>query len=551
MRRDGTWGIVASSRVVPGDLVKLSLGSVAPADVDIVEGSVLLDQSTLTGEPEPVELGAGAQTFAGALVQRGEATAQVTQTGPRTKFGNSAELVRTAHVESSQQRVVLRVVRNIAVFNGAVILALVAYAASRGLAWSAIIPLILTAVLAAIPVALPATFTLAAALGAGALGKLGVLPTRLSAVDEAASVDVLCVDKTGTLTKNKLAVDSVEAMSGYDEAHVLTYATLASDQGGQDPVDAAIREMGSQRGMKAPPALDQFIPFDPAKKLSEATVTGPDGQRIRVVKGAFDTVIALSAPSAPGSAAVKELEGRGLRALAVAEGASGSPMTVTGLIGLSDPPRSDSAELISELASMGVRTVMATGDATTTAAIVAHAVGLEGKVCPAGPLPTAVRPEDFAVFAGIFPEGKYDLVKSFQGRPLFPGLLHRLPADREVLSRPQYGSATDTLRPYPHFRWRGNPVLRPGASAPLEVAAQQMDDRGIGQRHRHHLGARSGGDRNARPLRRRRCLGLGRSRALRFPVGLRQGARFPAAGDLLRAVRGTDRAFPLPLWQDR
>ena len=443
VRRDGSWTIIPSSEVVPGDLVKLSLGAVVPADVSIVEGAVLLDQSSLTGESEPVELGTGAETFAGALVQRGEATAQVTQTGPRTKFGNSAELVRTAHIESSQQKVVLRVVRNIALFNAAVIVVLVAYATAHGLTWSAIIPLILTAILAAIPVALPATFTLAAALGAGVLGKLGVLPTRLSAVDEAASVDVLCVDKTGTLTKNKLSVDSVQPMSGYDEARLLTYATLASDEGGQDPVDGAIREMG-QHGMKRPPALVQFIPFDPTKKLSEATITSGDGKSVRIDKGAFDTVIALAKPSVPGSAAVKELEKQGFRVLAVAEGPIGSPMTLMGLIALSDPPRSDSAGLISELASMGVRTVMATGDAATTAGIVAHAVGLEGKVCPAGPLPKDVRPEDFAVFAGIFPEGKYELVKSFQKSGHTVGMCGDGANDAPALRQAQMGVAVST-----------------------------------------------------------------------------------------------------------
>jgi H+-transporting ATPase len=444
VRRDGAWEIIAASQVVPDDVVKLSLGAVVPADVRIIEGAVLLDQSSLTGESEPVELGAGAETFAGALVQRGEATAQVTQTGPRTKFGNSAELVRTARVESSQQKVVIRVVRNIALFNAVVILVLVGYAIVNGLRWSAIIPLVLTAILAATPVALPATFTLAAALGASTLGKLGVLPTRLSAVDEAASVDVLCVDKTGTLTKNKLAVDSVQAMSGYEEARVLTYATLASDEGGQDPVDEAIREMGLQHGMKKPPALVKFVPFDPTKKLSEATITVGDAKSVRVVKGAFDTVIALAKPSASGSALVKELEGRGLRVLAVAEGSNGNPMTLLGLIALSDPPRSDSADLICELKTMGVRTVMATGDAATTAGIVAHAVGLEGKVCPAGPLPTTVRPEDFAVFAGIFPEGKYDLVKSFQKSGHTVGMCGDGANDAPALRQAQMGIAVST-----------------------------------------------------------------------------------------------------------
>ena len=154
--------------------------------------------------PFPSKLAPGFETYAGALVRRGEAVAEVTATGTRTKFGRTAELVRTAHVESSQQKAVLRVVRNLAMFNGVIIVMLVGYAYALKMAVGEIIPLVLTAVLASIPVALPATFTLAAAIGAKALAKLGVLPTRLSAVDEAASIDVLCVDKTGTLTQNEL-----------------------------------------------------------------------------------------------------------------------------------------------------------------------------------------------------------------------------------------------------------------------------------------------------------------------------------------------------------
>jgi H+-transporting ATPase len=204
VRRDGTWQTIPSSELVPGDLVKLSLGVVVAADVTIEEGSILLDQSMLTGESEPVESGVGARSYAGALVRRGQATAEVTETGTRTKFGHPAELVRTAHVVSSQQKAVLRVVRNLALFNGVVIVGLISYADVRGLHWSVIVALVLTAILAAIPVALPATFTLATALGARALGKVGVLPTRLSAFDEAATMDVLCVDKTGTLTRNEL-----------------------------------------------------------------------------------------------------------------------------------------------------------------------------------------------------------------------------------------------------------------------------------------------------------------------------------------------------------
>jgi H+-transporting ATPase len=224
VRRDNVWATLPAAGLVPGDIVKLSLGAVVAADVRLTQGEVLLDQSMLTGESVPIEAGAGFETYAGALVRRGEAVAEVTATGARTKFGRTAELVRTAHVESSQQKAVLRVVRNLAIFNGVIILMLVGYAETLKLPFGEIIPLVLTAVLASIPVALPATFTLAAALGARALARLGVLPTRLSAVDEAASIDILCADKTGTLTRNELSVTAVHARGGFDEPHVLGLA---------------------------------------------------------------------------------------------------------------------------------------------------------------------------------------------------------------------------------------------------------------------------------------------------------------------------------------
>src|ERR1700733_9812199 len=247
VQRDGTWKTMPSAELVPDDIVKLSLGAVVAADVTILDGSVLLDQSMLTGESLPVEVAAGAQTYAGALVRRGEATAKVTQTGVRTKFGRTAELVRTAHVVSSQQKAVLHVVRNLAIFNGVVIAGLIAYSRFLKMPLAEMVPLVLTAVLASIPGALPATFTLAAALGARALAKLGVLPTRLSAVDEAGTTDVLCADKTGTLTQNALTVTSVRPMPGFDEAHVLVLAALASSDGGQDPVDGAIRTAAASK----------------------------------------------------------------------------------------------------------------------------------------------------------------------------------------------------------------------------------------------------------------------------------------------------------------
>jgi H+-transporting ATPase len=413
VKRDGAWKILPAVGLVPGDIVKLSLGAVVAADVRLVEGSVLLDQSMLTGESIPIEGSPGVQTYAGALVRRGEAVAEVTATGARTKFGRTAELVRTAHVTSSEQKAVLRVVRNLAMFNSVVIVMLVAYAYSLAMPLTEIIPLVLTAILASIPVALPATFTVAAALGARALARLGVLPTRLSAVDEAATIDVLCADKTGTLTLNALTVTAVRPAPGFDEAGLLGLAAVASADGGQDPVDAAIRSAAAHKGAKLP-KLIKFIPFDPAKKTSEATAVDPSGGgAMRVVKGAYAAVSGL-APSAPElSAAANELEAKGFRLLAVATGTAAA-MRLAGLIALSDPPRADSAALVTEMRTLGVRTVMVTGDAPATAAIVARAVGLDGAVCPPGPIGDAVKPEQFAVFAGVLPEDKYKLVKAFQ-----------------------------------------------------------------------------------------------------------------------------------------
>jgi H+-transporting ATPase len=443
VQRDGAWKTVPAAELVCGDLVKLSLGGVVAADVHLTGGSVQLDQSMLTGESLPIEAGNGFDTFAGALVRRGEATAVVTATGARTKFGRTAELVRTAHVVSTQQRAVLKIVRNLATFNGVVIVALGVYAYSHAMPWSEIAPLLLTAVLAAIPVALPATFTLAAALGARALAKQGVLPTRLSAVDEAASFDVLCSDKTGTLTRNELSVTSVRPMRGFDEAHVLGLAALASSEGGQDPVDAAIRSAATQKPASDLPKLTTFVPFDPGKKTSEATaIDGKLGSQ-RIIKGAFTAVIALSAPSPAAVAIVDELEKQGYRVLAVAVG-SPAAVEVIGLIALSDPPRADSSALISELQTLGVRTVMVTGDAPVTAEIVAHAVGLSGAVCPPGKLPDQIEPQDFAVFAGILPGGKYDLVKAFQKSGHTVGMCGDGANDAPALRQAQIGIAVST-----------------------------------------------------------------------------------------------------------
>lgn len=449
VRRDGVWQSLPAADLVPGDIIKLSLGGVVAADVTLVSGAVLLDQSMLTGESAPIEAGAGAKTFAGALVRRGEAVAEVTATGVRTKFGRTAELVRTAHVVSSQQNAVLLVVRNLAAFNGLVTLFLIIYAAWLHMPIAKITTLVLTAILASIPVALPATFTLAAAIGARALAKRNVLPTRLSAVDEAASIDVLCADKTGTLTRNALSVTNVIPIAGYDAPQVLMLAALASSEGGQDPVDGAIRAAASADMTHDAPRLTQFVPFDPATKMSAALVMSANGSVARVVKGAYAVVRALAAPDPTAGPAADALLAQGFRVLAVAMGPEGA-LNLVGLIALSDPPRADSAPLIAELKSLGIRTVMVTGDAPATAAIVAKLVGLDGLVCERDAIPDHVQPDHFAVFAGVLPEDKYRLVKSFQQGGHIVGMCGDGANDAPALRQAQMGiavaSATDVAK---------------------------------------------------------------------------------------------------------
>ena len=452
VRRDGAWSVLPAEELVPGDLVKLSLGGIVPADARILEGEVLLDQSMLTGESLPVEGGAGRTAFAGALIRRGEAVAEVTATAARTRFGRTAELVRTAHGVSSQQATVLRVVRNLAVFNGATVLAQVAYAAALGLPTHELIPLTLTAILAAIPVALPATFTLASALGARTLAARGVLPTRLSAVEEAATLDVLCSDKTGTLTRNALEVTAVRPMPGYDEAGVLALAALASSEGGQDPVDGAVRVAASTAAIRAATPADvlsltvtRFIPFDPASKTAEALTRAPDGREARVLKGAFRAIAGLAAVPEDAARTVDELAGQGFRVLAVATSAGeAQSLRLAGLVALSDPPRADSPALIAQLRSLGVRTVMVTGDAPATAAVIARAVGLDGPICPTGAPPPSVHPEDFAVFAGVFPEDKFHIVKAFQEGGHTVGMCGDGANDAPALRQAQMGIAVAT-----------------------------------------------------------------------------------------------------------
>jgi H+-transporting ATPase len=294
-------------------------------------------------------------------------------------------------------------------------------------------------VLSAIPVALPSMFTLAAAIGARTLAHVGVLPTRLSAVDEAGGIDVLCCDKTGTLTRNELAVTAVRPMPGVTEARVLALAALASADGGQDPVDAAIRAEAARRPFADGPVLIAFTPFDPGLKRSEATVHHADGTTGRVIKGAYAVVRTLCHAPASADVLVEELAAKGFRVLAVSDGPA-----LAGVIALSDPPRADSAPLIAELAALGVRTVMVTGDALATAQVVASSIGITGPAYNTTPLAACIDAARYALFAGVLPEDKYRLVQALQKTGHIVGMCGDGANDAAALRQAQMGIAVST-----------------------------------------------------------------------------------------------------------
>jgi H+-transporting ATPase len=444
-KRDGVWIDIPAAGLVPGDVVQICLGDVVSADLLLLGGSVLVDQSMLTGESLPVVAAAGKKTYAGALVRRGEAVGKVIATGAHTYYGRTAELVSVAYVESAEQKAVFGVVRNLTGVNFAIVVGIVAYALAHRIDLEQITLLVLTAMLSAVPVALSATFTLAAALGARTLAQKDVLLTRLSALHEAATIDVLCCDKTGTLTKNELNVTAVRALKpGCEERDVLGFAALASSSSGEDLIDAAVRKRYAEipASQHAPQIAATFKPFDPDLKMAEATAT-VDGREVRIIKGAPSTVAGFAAIDAKAGAELDTLDRAGYRTLAVAFGPAGS-LELIGFVAFGDPPRSDSAELLAQLKTLGVRPVMVTGDAAATATTVARGIGLNGPICPAGSIPESADPADFAVYAGVFPEQKFQLVRALQRKGHAVGMCGDGANDAPALRQAQLGIAVST-----------------------------------------------------------------------------------------------------------
>jgi H+-transporting ATPase len=451
--RDGTWQTLPNFDLVPGDVVYLRMGDLVPADLSLVSGQIQLDQSTLTGESLPIDAEQGASIYAGTTVRRGEATGKVVLTGIHTRFGKTAELVRTAKTTGQLERIVFSIAKNLVILDAILVIVILIYALSSGLPMSDLLPFALILLVASVPVALPATFTVATALGALDLAKNGVLVTRLSAIEEAATMQVLCTDKTGTLTENRLEVTEIKSFPPYTEKDVIRLAVMASDEATQDPLDKAILEKAIQEHIDSHinDTRQRYIPFEPATKRSEA-IFDENGQPLRVMKGAPQIISGFDSKlDSRFASEVETLASQGLRVLAIASG-TGDTIQVAGLVGLQDPPRSDSAALISRLKKLGIRVVMITGDGLLTAQAIAAKIGIGNHACPGETVNDAHWTDDEGceVYAEVLPEEKFKLVQKYQQAGLTVGMTGDGVNDAPALKQAEVGvavsSATDVAK---------------------------------------------------------------------------------------------------------
>ncbi|MFD1470785.1 plasma-membrane proton-efflux P-type ATPase [Hymenobacter caeli] len=458
--RDGQWTTRAARELLPGDVVRVRSGDFVPADVQLTQGAVRLDQAALTGESGAVAKKVGDTLYSGSIVTKGEATGTVTLTGPRTYYGKTIALVNTAQPQSHIEAVVGSVTRWLLAIVGTLLAVALGVAVSKGLHVLQLMPLLLVLLLGAVPVALGALFTVSMALASRQLVAQGVLVTRLSAPDDAASMDVLCVDKTGTLTLNQLTVGTVQPADGFGADDVLRLGALASQEADHDAIDLAFIAAARQKSLLDSTFVQKtFVPFDPQTRRTEAQIQhGP--ATFLVLKGAFASLAAAcgldAAATAAWAAKVAAAARQGYRTLAVATATGAAPPRLVGLADLHDAPRPDSRQLVQELKSLGVAVKMLTGDARPIAIQIATAVGVGGAIIQAADLKKADPAQVAALLekndgvAGVYPEDKYDIVKALQAGSHIVGMTGDGVNDAPALKQAEVGiavrSATDVAK---------------------------------------------------------------------------------------------------------
>ncbi len=452
VKRGGEWVLLQARELVPGDIIRLRAGDMTPADAKLLEGHLDVDQSALTGESLTVERNMGDILYSGSTVKSGEATGEVTSTGLKTFFGKTAELVQIARPKLHIEEMISKVVRWLLIMVILAVTAGMGLAILRGLDPAEIAPLAVILLVSAIPVAMPTMFTISMALGSFELSKKGAIVTRLDAIEDAATMDVLCADKTGTITMNRLTVADVLPVGQHTKAEVILYGALASQEANQDPIDLAfivkVRELNQNLGDYK---QLRFTPFDPSTRRTEASVE-VGGRAQYVAKGAVNTIIHLCKDCHDDIGVLHEsveaLSAKGYRVLAVAVGPTAEEAELVGFAALYDNPREDSPKLISELKRLGVRVKMLTGDALPIAREVAEQAGLGKNITKVPDLkntsgdPATIKlVEESDGFAEIYPEDKYLIVKSLQAAGHFIGMTGDGVNDAPALRQAEVGIA--------------------------------------------------------------------------------------------------------------
>ncbi|HET9116994.1 MAG TPA: plasma-membrane proton-efflux P-type ATPase, partial [Pseudonocardiaceae bacterium] len=453
---------------VPGDVIRARLGDVVPADARVLAGGPLqVDQSALTGESLPVTAGGGDPLFSGSVVVRGEADALVFATGGSTFFGRTASLVETAGTVSHFQRAVLRIGHYLILAALVLVALTLVVSLARGNPPLQMVQFALVVTIASVPVALPAVLSVTMAVGARELARQEAVVSHLPAVEELGGIDVLCADKTGTLTQNRLAAGAPWTAPGVDVVEVLTAAALASRSEDRDPIDAAVLAALPDQKLLAGARVQDYVPFDPVTKRTEGLVHGPNQAMIRVSKGA-PQVIASLCPDDPAALAmtqaVERFAVRGYRSLGVARAEGDGPWRVLGVLPLADPPRTDSAATLAAARDLGVSVKMLTGDQLAIGREIARQVGLGEAILPADALDPdagtrpdedrdtalAARVERADGFAQVFPEHKYRIVRLLQARGHILGMtgdgVNDAPALKQADAGIAVAGATDAAR---------------------------------------------------------------------------------------------------------
>ncbi len=452
VKRDGAWTLVPSRELLPGDMIRVRMGDIVAADAKIIDGSLDVDQSALTGESVTATKSSGDVIFTGSIADRGEATAIVVATGRNTRFGKTVELVDLAKPKLHMEATVAKVTRNLAKVSMVGIVVAAVYALMKGIPPAVFLPMLVVLLVAAVPVAMPTMFTLNMALGASTLAKEGVLVTRLGASEDAAAMDVLCVDKTGTMTQNKLYVEKEVPFNGYTPGDVVLYGTLASSESNQDPIDQAFLKASTSASMKLDSyRRSDFIPFDVQTRMTGATIEGPEGSFI-VRKGSLSSIgsaCRLNNEDMIDLEKVSEMFAQhGLRAIAVAKSQPDRGLEFVGLAGVADRVREDSKAMVEHLNGHGVSVKMLTGDSLPIAKNVAQQIGLTGEIETIpdawtkgdGALPASAI-EGAAGIAEIYPDEKYALVKSLQGSGHIVGMTGDGVNDSPALKQAEVGIA--------------------------------------------------------------------------------------------------------------